>query len=180
MIYVFMANGFEEVEALATVDFLRRCELDVTSVGIGSRQVTGSHAITVVCDIMDSELSLNHPIETIVLPGGMPGTINLEKSPVVQRLIDYCIDNQILICAICAAPSILGHKNILQGVKATCFPGFENELFGANLSNDYVCHDSNIITAKGVGYVFDFAQVIASQFVPPEKAAEIRRSLQCR
>lgn len=180
MIYVFIAHGFEEIEALATVDFLRRCDLDVVTVGIGSKTVTGSHSITVICDIQDSEILFGENIDAIVLPGGMPGTINLEKSGIVQMAIDYCIENNILIGAICAAPSILGHKNLLQGVKATCFPGFEDQLFGAIICSEYVCNDKNIITAKGAGCTIDFAQEIALQLVPHEKVLKIRSSLQCR
>ena len=107
MIYVFLANGFEEIEALAVVDVLRRAELDVLTVGVGEDFVIGSHQIPVACDISEKALVLDEKVEAIVLPGGMPGTLNLEKSPVVQKTIDWAIENDKLVCAICAAPVIV-------------------------------------------------------------------------
>ena len=124
MIYVFLANGFEEIEALAVVDVLRRAELDVLTVGVGEDFVIGSHQIPVACDIAEKSLILDEKTEAIVLPGGMPGTLNLEKSETVQNAIDWATKNDKLVCAICAAPSILGHKGLLNGKSATCFPGF--------------------------------------------------------
>lgn len=102
MIYVFLAQGFEEIEAIATIDVLRRCDLDVATVGIGSQVITGSHGITVKADIAEQEIDF-HNMEAMVLPGGMPGTLHLEKSPVVQRAIRYANENNKLIAAICAA-----------------------------------------------------------------------------
>ncbi|MEG1834580.1 MAG: DJ-1/PfpI family protein [Oscillospiraceae bacterium] len=176
MIYVFLANGFEEVEALMPVDILRRCELPVLTVGIGDRFIQGSHKITTVCDASDSEISISD-VAAIILPGGMPGTLNLEKSKVVNEFIDYANENNILICAICAAPSILGHKNILNGKTATCFPGFEKELIGATLSDEYICQDGNIITARGMGVAEEFALKIAENLVGKEKAEKIKNSI---
>ena len=108
MIYVFLANGFEEIEALATVDILRRAELDVKTVGVGGKTVTGSHGIPVTADIEEKDVTTDD-MELVVLPGGMPGTLNLEKSPIVMASVRYCLDNSIYVAAICAAPSILGH-----------------------------------------------------------------------
>ena len=110
MIYVFLANGFEEVEALAPVDMLRRAKQEVTTVGVTGKIVTGSHHIPVTADITAEELQIGGDMDMIVLPGGMPGTLNEEASPVVQAAIDYCVANDRWIGAICAAPSILGHK----------------------------------------------------------------------
>ena len=148
MIYVFLAHGFEEIEALATVDILRRAELDVKTVGIGSSSINGAHGITVVADMQDKDV-ITANISGIVLPGGMPGTLNLEKSPIVKACINYCVDNDLYIGAICAAPSILGHMNILQGKNAVCFPGFEEQLAGANVLNMSTVTDNKIVTGKG-------------------------------
>ncbi|MEG1846752.1 MAG: DJ-1/PfpI family protein, partial [Oscillospiraceae bacterium] len=104
-------------------------------------------------------------------------TLNLEKSKVVNEFIDYANENNILICAICAAPSILGHKNILNGKTATCFPGFEKELIGATLSDEYICQDGNIITARGMGVAEEFALKIAENLVGKEKAKKIKNSI---
>ena len=132
MVYVFLANGFEELEALAPVDILRRAKADVKTVGVSGMNVTSSHGVAVTADISADELILNDDLEMIVLPGGMPGTLNLEASEIVQRSVDFCADNDRYIAAICAAPSILGHKGLLKGKKATSFPKFNSELEGAD------------------------------------------------
>ena len=178
MIYVFLANGFEEIEALAVVDVLRRAELDVLTVGVGEDFVIGSHQIPVAADIYERDLILDDKVQAIVLPGGMPGTLNLEKSAVVQKAIDWAIENDKLVCAICAAPSILGHKGLLNGKNATCFPGFQEELLGANVVNDFVVKDGNIITAKGMGSAIEFGLQIAEILTNPNEVKKIRASLQ--
>lgn len=178
MIYVFLAPGFEEIEALAVVDVLRRAELEVLTVGVGEDFVIGSHQIPVACDIAEKNLILDEKVEAIVLPGGMPGTLNLEKSATVQKAIDWATENEKLVCAICAAPSILGHKGLLNGKNSTCFPGFEDELLGAEISKDYVVKDGNIITARGMGSAIEFGLQIAEVLTTKENAQKIRASLQ--
>lgn len=179
MIYIFLANGFEEVEALATVDVLRRASLNVTMVGVGSDVITGAHGMSVVCDAVDSEVSPNENLKAVILPGGMPGTLNLEHSETVNAFVDYAVEHDKLICAICAAPSILGHKGLLRGKTAVCFPGFESELEGATLSDSFVVTDGNIITAKGMGSAVKFGIAIGIKFVGEEKMRKIEESLQC-
>lgn len=179
MIYVFLAKGFEEIEALTVVDYLRRAEMDVCTVGIGGKIIVGSHDIPVFCDLDETEVKTEENIEAIVLPGGMPGTLNLEKSATVNQFIDYCIQNDKYVCAICAAPSILGHKGLLEGKKACCFPGFENELFGADVSKDYVCVDGKIITAKGMGAAISFSREIVAELLDKNTADRIKAALQC-
>lgn len=177
MVYLFLANGFEECEAITPLDILRRAGIEVKTVGIGSNYITGSHNITVNCDTVNKGLSYDN-LEAIILPGGIPGTPNLESDDTVQNAIDYCNENGLLICAICAAPSILGHKGILDGKNATCFPGFEDELFGAEISKDYVVKDGNIITARGMGSAIEFGLQIAEVLTSKENAQKIRASLQ--
>ena len=179
MIYVFLAKGFEEIEALAVVDFLRRAELEVCTVGIGGKIIVGSHGIPVFADLDESEVKLDDSLSAAVLPGGMPGTLNLEADETVRSAIEYCIENNKLLCAICAAPSILGHMGLLKGVKACCFPGFENELDGADVSDEFVCVDKNIITGKGMGCALLFARSIAEKFCGKKEADRIFNSLQC-
>ena len=179
MVYVFLAGGFEEVEALAPVDFLRRCDLDVTVVGIGGEYITGSHGITVKADIADCNLDTHEDASAIILPGGMPGTLNLEHSETVQNFIQYASEKDIPICAICAAPSILGHLGLLSGKRATCFPGFEEQLTGADVTGGFVEQDGNFITAKGAGCAVEFAYTIAKTLAGDKKADKVRRSLQC-
>lgn len=161
MIYVFLAEGFEEIEALSPVDVLRRAGLSVKTVGIGSKTVLGSHNIPITADITENEATFDN-LQAIILPGGMPGTLNLEKSEVVQKFIDYANNNSLLIGAICAAPSILGHKMILKGKKATCFPGFEKDLYEAMPQDAPFVRDGNIITARSAGSALDFAFALLS------------------
>lgn len=164
MIYVFLAEGFEEIEALATVDILRRSELEVATVGVGNKVITGSHGIPVFCDVVDCEVLPDQTMSAVILPGGMPGTLNLEKSDKVQMFIDYAIENEKLVAAICAAPSILGHKGLLKNIEATCYTGFEEQLIGAKISKLPVCVSGNIITANGAGSAFYFGFAIADYF----------------
>ena len=155
MVYVFLADGFEEIEALAPVDILRRGNVEVKTVGVTGNIVNGSHGIPVVCDIALDDVKKSD-IEAVVLPGGLPGATNLEKSAKVQEILDFVFENNIFIAAICAAPSILGHKGFLKGRKATCYSGFETELFGADYTGAPVESDGNIITARGAGVALDF------------------------
>lgn len=177
MVYVFLADGFEEIEALVTVDILRRAELDVMTVGVTGEIVRGAHGIITACDCLCENVDMEQA-KLIVLPGGMPGTLNLEKSAFVQSAIDYCTENSIHIGAICAAPSILGHKGLLEGKEAICFPGFENELTGAILSDKTVVTDGKITTAKGAGSAVSFALELVSIICSKEVSDKIRASLQ--
>lgn len=171
MIYVFLADGFEECEALAPVDILRRGGYEVKTVGVGGRTVIGSHKIPVVCDITEDEAKTDG-LEAIILPGGMPGTLNLEKSERVQGFIDYAAEKGLVIGAICAAPSVLGHKGLLKGKKATCFPGFEKELLGAEFLDEPVVTDGKITTACGAGAAFDFGFRLLSELDGGTKSAD--------
>lgn len=158
MFYLFLADGFEEIEALATVDILRRAEVPVLTVGVTGSTVEGAHGIRVESDI-PMECVEPDKMQGMILPGGIPGTPNLEKNEELMRLLDFAADNNLLIAAICAAPSILGKKGLLSGKKATCYPGFEEALSGAKIGSG-VCVDSNYITGQGAGVVFDFAYAI--------------------
>ena len=178
MIVVFLANGFEEVEAIATIDLLRRAELEVktAAVGIGTI-VNGSHGMQIIADMPADKVDLSK-VEMVVLPGGMPGTLNLEKSPYVQKAVAHCAEEGKYLAAICAAPSILGHKGLLKGKKATCFPGFEQELFGAEVTKNSVEVDDKIITAKGMGVTIDFALQLVELLEGPQVAQKLRLSIQ--
>lgn len=176
MVYVFLAEGFEEVEALTVVDLLRRANVDVKMVGVGATYITGSHGITVKADILDKDLTDELP-EMIVLPGGMPGTLNLEASEIVQKMIKLCAKKGSFIAAICAAPSILGHLGLLNGKKAVCYPGFEKDLIGAEIQLSSVCLDSNIITARGVGAAIEFALELIKCLKNRALADEIKEAI---
>lgn len=171
MYYLFLANGFEETEAIGPLDILRRAELEVYTVGVGGKVIMGAHNVPVVADVIDCEIAPDKDCEGIILPGGMPGTLNLEKAESVQRFIDFCIENNRMIGAICAAPSILGHKGLLEGKKAVCFPGFEEQLQGAKVCDDAVMRDGNIITACGAGAALEFGFELV-RYICGDAAAE--------
>ncbi len=178
MIYVFLANGFEEIEALAPVDFLLRLGVDVKTVGVSGKFCRGAHGINVEADLALEDVELNDNLEGIILPGGMPGAENLNNSEAVQKAIDYCAENGKIIGAICAAPFILGRKGLLNGKNATCFPGFEEELSGATVLSDGVVTDGNIVTAKGAGVAWEFGAAIGALLNSEEKALQILRGIQ--
>lgn len=179
MFYCFLATGFEEIEAVTTVDMLRRAGVEVTTVSVdgdGNNIVTGAHGITVKADA--DKVSFDN-MEGIILPGGMPGTINLENSSQVQLSLDFCLANNLYIFAICAAPQILGHKGILEGKNATCYPGFETELKGAVLSTLSAVKDGKVITSKGPGATVEFAAEIIKELKGEKVAFELKESMQC-
>ena len=180
MIYVFLAHGFETTEALTTVDILRRGKVDVKTVAVGTEDnvVTSSHNIQVVADINEKELSKEN-LQGVILPGGMPGTLNLAKSEAVQKYTIYCYENKLIVGAICAAPSILGKLGILQGKNAVCFPGFEDELKGSVISEDFVVTDGLVVTGKGMGATIPFASQLLELFKDSETANNVHSSLQC-
>lgn len=174
MVYVFLAEGFEEVEALTPVDFMRRAGIEVTTVGVGGKNVTGAHGITVVADLCECEVSPEAcEIEMVVLPGGMPGTLNLKASEKVNAFIDAAMEKGAFVAAICAAPSILGEKGILKGKMATCYPGFEDKLLGATKFDVGVISDGTIITARAAGSAVDFAAQLITALKGEDKAEEI-------
>ncbi len=173
MIYLFLAEGFEEIEALTPVDVLRRAGLEVKTVAVGeNKTVKGAHGIEVVADVLESELGNDVP-EAIILPGGMPGTTNLEESAIVIDTLMRAMINDSLVCAICAAPSILGICGYLKNKKATCYPGFEQYLDGATFTDERVVRDGSIITAKGMGCASEFALCIVEALLGKEKADEV-------
>lgn len=177
MVYVFLADGFEEIEALTVVDVLRRAEIPVLSVGIGGSAIEGSHGITVSADI-EIEAVETGEIEALVLPGGMPGTENLWKSARLRGILESAFKNGLHIFAICAAPIILGRLGFLKNRKATCFPGFEKELLGAEITPCGVCPDGNIITARGPGAALPFSYKIVEVFKGKKSAEQLRRAMQ--
>ena len=176
-VYLFLAYGFEEVEALTAVDLLRRAGAQVITVSVSSSNaVTGAHRIPVIADIKLDESAFDDA-DAIVLPGGLPGVDNLRDCSKLIDIIKKNNDEGKYICAICAAPMILGGMGLLKGKKATAYPGCESALTGAETSQDRVCVDGNIITSRGVGTAIDFACEIIKVLLGEEKAAEVRSSV---
>lgn len=178
MVYIFLADGFEIIEAMSPLDMLRRAKIETITVGVTGKSVTASCGVTVEADITIDEFAFEN-VDAIVLPGGMPGTTNLEANSKVQAAIDSAVAQEKYVCAICAAPSVLGHKGLLSGKEATCYPGFEDALEGATLSDDYVAVDGRFITARGAGVSVDFGLEIVKQLLGEETSVQIRKQIQC-
>lgn len=178
MIYVFLAPGFEEIEALATVDILRRAGEQVVTVGVTEQVVVGAHNIPVTADTTIDAVQGTNP-DVVVLPGGMPGTLNLERCDGVRQLVADAARSGKWVAAICAAPSVLGHMGLLKDREATCYPGFEKDLLGARPAAKKVCRDGQFITANGPGSALEFGFEIVRVLQGNEKAGKIADAMQC-
>ena len=177
MVYVHLADGFEEVEALTVVDLLRRADIETQTVSImGKLAVKGSHDIKVVADIIFED-AVYSECEMIVLPGGMPGSANLDAHDGLREKIHSFNNQEKWLAAICAAPLVLGHAGVLKGKKATCYPGFEKELDGAEALTDSVVVDKNIITSRGAGTAMLFALKLIKELKGKELASKIAEKL---
>lgn len=176
MVYVMLADGFEEVEAIEPIDILRRGGVEVQTAGVSGKTVTGAHGIPVTADIEISEIEAEK-MELLMLPGGA-GHELLDASNAVHGLINYAVTNGIYISAICAAPSILGKKMILEGKNATCFPGYEKYLYGANVTGEKAVADGKIITGKGAGAAADFGFAMLEALKGKETADKIKEIMQ--
>lgn len=177
MVYVFLANGFEEVEALTPIDCLRRCGIEVVTVGVGGEYITGSHNIVVKTDITEDKVVLSKDIQMVICPGGMPGTLNLEKSETVQSTIDFCVKNDIYVACICAGPIILGHKGLLKGENACCYQGFEKDLIGANIVLDNVVVSNKFVTARGMGVALEFGTKLVELLTSKDNSQHLLDSI---
>lgn len=174
---LFLANGFEEIEALATVDVLRRAEIPVQTVSItDERVVTGAHDIPVTADTTFDKADFSD-VEVLVLPGGMPGAKHLNEHEGLKTLINEFNDKGNQIAAICAAPMVLGGLGLLDGKRATCYPGFEPELTGAQTTGESVVVDGNITTGRGPGLAFDFALRLVEQIAGLAVRQEVQNGL---
>ena len=167
---IFLADGFEEIEALTVVDLLRRSEIGIAMVSItGERVVTGSHGIAVHADALFEEADFSGT-DMLVLPGGMPGTKNLKAYEPLMELVDTFYKEDRYVAAICAAPRILGHRGILKGRKACSYPDAETHLDGAKVTRSSVETDGRVITSRGMGCAIDFGLAIVEAFQGREAA----------
>lgn len=176
MLYMFLADGFEETEAIGALDVIRRAGIEIKTVGVTGREICGSHGVKVIADIEKSEVDFSD-MQGVLLPGGMPGTTNLGKDGSVTEAIRFCAEKNLLIAAICAAPMLLGKLGVLKGRAAVCYPGFEEYLDGALLCNDKAVTDGNVITGKGAGASMLFGAKIVDYF-KPGMGCEILRQMQ--
>lgn len=174
---IFLATGFEEIEGLMVVDLLRRAKLNIQMVSItGDIMVTGSHGITVKADALIEDVDFSQT-DAFVLPGGMPGTRNLQAHNLLNKELKKANEEGKLLCAICAAPLVLGNNHILEGKNACCYPGFEEELLGATINENPVTHDGNTITSRGLGTAIAFAAEIIATLCDKETAKQVLESI---
>lgn len=176
-IAIFLAKGFEEIEALTVVDLCRRAGINVIVASAEKeRIVEGSHGILVCADVLFEEVDFNS-LDMLVLPGGMPGTRNLEAHPGLMDQVDAFYKAGKYVAAICAAPTILGHRGILKGRKACCYPGMEEELAGAEVIYDQVAVSGHVITSRGMGCAIPFGLAIISVFCGKDAAGELAKAI---
>lgn len=174
---VFFGTGFEEIEALTVVDILRRADVETKMVSVtGERSVTGSHAVTVEMDALVEEVDFDG-LDVIVLPGGMPGTLNLEACEVLMAQVDAFMAQGKVVAAICAAPSILGHRGLLKGRKACSFPSFESHLEGAEVMREPAVIDGNLVTGRGMGAAAPFALAVLEKLQGRDAAREMAENI---
>jgi 4-methyl-5(b-hydroxyethyl)-thiazole monophosphate biosynthesis len=177
MVYVHFAEGFEEIEAVIIVDVLRRAGIETRQVSItGNLTVCGSHGISICADELFEEVNYDD-CEMIVLPGGMPGTKNLLAHEGLASKIIAFAESKKFIAAICAAPMVFGKLGILNGKKATIYPGMEENLIGADAKDDRVVIDDNIITSKGPGTAIEFSLALVGILKSREEAAKLGKSM---
>jgi len=174
---VFLAEGFEEIEALTVVDLLRRASIYVDTISISDEyNIQGSHGITVQTEDLFDEVNFAE-FDMIVLPGGMPGTSNLGMHSGVRRIVKDFAESGKGVAAICAAPTLLGDLGLLKGRRVTCFPSMEKKITGAILTGAPVMDDDNIITGQGAGAAVDFALKLIAVLEGEDKAGEIAEAI---
>lgn len=175
MVYLLLAEGFEEIEALFPLDILRRGGVEVCTVGVGGREICGAHGISVIADTTIEEAA--EIPEMLILPGGMPGSVNLDESGEVDSLIARTVKAGGHLAAICAAPFVLGKRGLLAGHAAVCYPGFEDKLIDADYrANARVVTDGNITTAVGMGAASEFGLELLSILMGEEVARKVAGS----
>ena len=178
MYYLFLANGFEITEAMAPLDVMRRAGLDVKTVGVTGASVQSSNGVCVQSDVAIDDVSFDD-VDGAILPGGMPGTLNLKRNGKVIECVKRCYENGKLVASICAAPSIFGEMGLLVDRRATCFPGFEKALDGAIHTGAHVETDGNVITSKGAGCSIEFGHAIVSYALGKTNADKVLSDMQC-
>ena len=176
MVYLFLADGFEDIEAITTLDLLQRAGINVTTVGVGTQTVKSAHGLTVTADMPETKWKPKD-MEAVILPGGMPGASNLKKSETVSEAIRFALENQKIIAAICAAPGVvLEGTGALNGRRYTCFPGFEKE--EGNYTAKRCERDGNLITANGPGAAMEFSYTLIAVLRSEKTAYQLRYNME--
>lgn len=173
---VFLAQGFEEVEAITPIDLLRRAGVHVDVVGVGSKEITAARGVSVNCDIEIEDIEGSY--DCLVVPGGMPGSVNLSQSKKLSALLTNQNDNNRLIGAICAAPGVvLGSLSILDGKNFTCYPGNEDKVKNGNFKLESVVVSGNIVTSRGVGTAIEFSLKLIEILVSKDVSTKISKGI---
>ena len=179
MVYILLAEGFEEMEALVPADLLRRAGAEVALVGLDAPVITGSHRISVSTDLRLEDVSLRSS-DMLVLPGGLGGVMSMKASPSATDLIRNAHHTGCWLAAICAAPTRLGHLGILKGRKAVCYPGMEGQLTGAIPTSAEVVVDGRLITSRAAGTSYEFGFALISALFDHTKSEEVRYGIKYR
>lgn len=177
-IILFLADGFEEVEAFTTVDYLRRMDLKVSTVSISEDlKVKGAHDIVVLADKTISEIDSVEDYHAVVIPGGLPGATNLRDSKRVIELVQEMDRSKKLLAAICAGPIVFEKADVIKGKALTSYPGFEDQLGSGAYKEDSVVKDGNMITSRGPALAVNFAIEIVDYLLGKEKAEELKEDI---
>lgn len=179
MVYVMLGTGFEETEAVAPLDLLRRADVEVLTVGVTGKTVTGSHGISLCADITLEEMDLT-AMDMIVLPGGMGGVAALKSSRQVLEAVRFAWENNIFVAAICAGPTILAEMQITNGRRVACFPGCAEEMSGAQVVADAAVRDGNLITGTSAGCAIPFGLTLIAALKGEEAANRIAKQIVIR
>ena len=179
MVYILLGTGFEEMEAIAPLDLLRRADIPVQTVGIGSKTIYGGHGIGITADITVEEMDLT-AMEMLVLPGGLGGVASIQGNPLSMDAIRFAHENGLLIAAICAAPTILAALSITDGKKAVCYPSCEDKMGAAQMENKSCTRDGNVITGTSAGCAVPFGLLLIETLRGPEAAKAIERQIVIR
>ena len=178
MVYILLAPGFEEIEALAPADLMRRAGLEVALVSVnGTAQVAGSHSITVAADCTLDQVDPAR-CQLLMLPGGLGGVNGIKASPAALKLVETVHSQGVPVAAICAAPTVLGQLGLLQGRQAVCYPGMEDGLTGASVpAGERVVVDGTVITGQAVGSSLDFGLTLIETLLGRDKAEEVQQGV---
>lgn len=179
MVYVLLGNGFEEVEAITAIDYLRRAKIAVSTVGIGGKEIVGGHGIPVLADMEVGQIDLTD-LDMIVLPGGLGGVAAISSCEQAVQAIRFAWENDKYVAAICAAPTILGEMGLLTEKTATCYPGCENRLYGANYMEAAAIVDGKLITGASAGCAEKFANCLIEALKGPQAALSVRQQIVIR
>lgn len=178
MVYILLGNGFEEIEAVAPLDILRRGGVEAKFAGVGGLIITGAHGIAVNCDVAAEDIDIDKA-DMLVVPGGLGGVESISGNETAMSKLKMAGENGVALAAICAGPTVLYRLGLLNGIKAVCYPGMEEEMPGVEFAQSAVCADGKVITGRGPGAALEFGFELLRYFKGDEAVAELRSSMVC-